>query len=59
MKFSQQEVQAAAELLNQHSKHVEEHWNNTKLDIMLATKLSMEAVEELINTEEVRQAWTV
>lgn len=57
MRFTIGQQEYAATLLNGHSKHVEAHWKLTLETIAAELCMSDEEVQELINTNNVRDMW--
>jgi hypothetical protein len=59
MKFTVAQEAYAAEMLNAHSKHVEEHWATTLHVIAAELDLTDEQVQELIQTNNVKDMWNL
>lgn len=59
MKFTIAQEQFAADLLNKHSKAVEQHWTDTLNRIAVDLDLTEEQVQELIQTNNVRDMWNL
>lgn len=57
MKFTIAQEEYAASMLNNHSKHVEAHWTTTLNVIAAELNLTDEEVQELIQTNNVRDMW--